>query len=184
MQEISYPKTKNIIESLLFVAKKPLTASEIAEVIEVGEDIIKRILEDLCLEYTGKGLQILKIANGFQLCTNEQNAEYVKRLLNSASETTLSDAALETLAIVAYKQPITRQEIENIRGVISDATIKTLLDKRLIAEVGRGDSIGRPIIYGTTTEFLRHFGLKDLSDLPKIEAEEEITSKTLEEKTQ
>jgi len=160
---------KNILETLLFVARKPLTCAEIENIIGVPADALSGIFEELILDYQNKGLQIVKIAHGYQICTREKYSAYIDKLIASPIEVTLSDAALEVLAIISYKQPITRLEIETIRGVISDSAINTLLEKRLIKEVGRSDSVGRAFLYGTTDEFLRHFGLKDLTDLPKID---------------
>ncbi len=168
MTEVSNPRIKSILESLLFVCKKPLTLEELSPIIGVGEESVSRALDELMVEYENKGLQIVKVAGGWQMCTRVENAEYVDKLLSSPIITTLSPAALETLSIISYKQPVTRLEVEGIRGVASDGVIKTLLEKRMVREVGRGDGVGRPILYGTTTEFLRHFGLKDLGDLPAL----------------
>ncbi|MCX5726756.1 MAG: SMC-Scp complex subunit ScpB, partial [Candidatus Saganbacteria bacterium] len=168
MVEISYPKIKSVLESILFIANRPLRAEEIAGVLEVPPSLIEQCLKELSLEYEGKGIQVINVAHGWEMATRDENALFVKKLLESPIETTLSPQALETLAIIAYKQPATRGEIENIRGVISDGVIKTLVEKRLIEEVGRGDGVGRPILYGTTETFLRHFGLKDLTDLPPL----------------
>ena len=106
------------------------------------------------------------------MVTKPENVDFVDKLIHSPIETTLSNAALETLSIIAYKQPITRLTIENIRGVNSDGVVETLLDKRLIQEMGRGEGLGRPILYGTTVTFLRHFGLKDLNDLSPLPADD------------
>lgn len=173
MIDVSFPKIKNILESLLFVSQRPLTIAEISEITGVDNETIKKSIEELCVEFENKGIQIIKVAGGYQMRTREDNAEYVHKLLHSPLATTLSPAALEALAVISYKQPVTRLVIENIRGVASDGVIKTLLEKRLISEVGRSDQIGRPILYGTTVEFLRHFGLKDLSDLPALPQGEE-----------
>lgn len=168
MVEISYPKIKSVLESILFIANRPLKPEEIAGVLEVPPSLIEQCLKELSLEYEGKGIQVINVAHGWEMATRDENALFVKKLLESPIETTLSPQALETLAIISYKQPTTRGEIENIRGVISDGVIKTLMEKRLIEEVGRGDGVGRPILYGTTETFLRHFGLKDLSELPPL----------------
>jgi len=165
---ISYPKLKKILESLLFVTKKPLTVDDIRKVLRLDREMIERSLHDLIAEYSGKGVIISKIAGGFQMVTSHDNVKYVDRLLNSPIETTLSQAALETLAIVSYKQPITRSEIDNIRGVDSDGVLQTLIERKFVAEIGRGSGIGRPRLYATTVQFLRHFGLKELSDLPSV----------------
>ena len=166
--EISYPRLKTILESLLFITKKPVSSDELQSVIGVDKDLIERSLYDLLVEYEGRGINVVKFAGGYQMVTKPENVEFVDRLLHSPIATTLSNAALETLAIVAYKQPITRLTIENIRGVNSDGVVTTLLEKRLIEEVGRSEGLGRAMLYGTTVEFLRHFGLKDLKDLAPL----------------
>lgn len=168
MNEVSNPRLKSILESLLFVSKKPLTPEEISKITEVAPELITGALDGLTVEYENKGIQLAKVAGGWQMSTRVDNAEYVEKLLNSPIITTLSPQALETLAVIAYKQPATKLDIDNIRGVDSDGVIKTLLEKRMIREIGRSDAVGRPILYGTTNEFLRHFGLKDLIDLPAL----------------
>jgi len=168
MNEVSNPRLKSILESLLFVSNKPLVAEELAPIIKAAPEMVSHALEELMVEYEGRGVQIAKIAGGWQMITRVENAEYVEELLSSPIVTTLSPQALETLAITSYKQPVTKLDIENIRGVDSDGVIKTLLEKRMIKELGRSDAVGRPILYGTTVEFLRHFGLKDIADLPKL----------------
>lgn len=170
--EISYPRLKSILESLLFITKKPVTIEELQSVTGVDIKLIEKTLYDLLVEYESKGMNIVKIAGGYHMATKPENVDYVDKLIHSPIETTLSNAALETLAIIAYKQPITRLTIENIRGVNSDGVVETLLEKRLIEEVGRSDGLGRPILYGTTVDFLRHFGLKDLRDLSPLPADD------------
>ncbi|MFH1710423.1 MAG: SMC-Scp complex subunit ScpB [bacterium] len=170
--EISYPRLKNILESLLFITKKPVTIEELQSVIGVDAKLIEKTLYDLFVEYEGKGIIIVKIAGGYHMVTKPENVEYVDKLIHSPILTTLSNAALETLAVIAYKQPITRLTVENIRGVNSDGVIETLFEKRLIQEIGRGEGLGRPMLYGTTVDFLRHFGLKDLNDLPPLPADD------------
>jgi segregation and condensation protein B len=155
---------KKTLENILFVAKKPLTLEELSKIIGIEKDGLPGIIEELKAEYVVRGLQIVEVGGGYQMSTRPEYYEYIDRLLHSPIETTLSPAALETLAIVAYKQPVTRLEIENIRGVISDWVIKKLLEKRMIKEMGRAEGLGRPILYGTTDEFLRHFALKDVSE--------------------
>ena len=166
--EVSNPRLKSILESLLFVANKPLTPEEIAPIIGVAPEKVSDTLQELLVEYEGKGTHIAKIAGGWQMVTAGENSNYVQALLASPIVTTLSPASLETLAIISYKQPVTKLDIENIRGVNSDGVISTLLEKRMIREVGRGDGLGRPILYGTTNDFLRHFGLRDFGDLPAL----------------
>lgn len=170
--EISYPRLKTILESLLFITKKPVTIEELQSVIGVDMKLIEKTLYELFVEYENRGVNIVKIAGGYHMVTKPENVDYVDKLIHSPILTTLSNAALETLAIIAYKQPITRLTIENIRGVNSDGVVETLLEKRLIQEVGRGEGLGRPILYGTTVDFLRHFGLKDLSDLAPLPADD------------
>ena len=175
--EISYPRLKSILESLLFITKKPVTLEELQSVIGVDKQLIEKTLYDLLVEYEIKGVNIAKIAGGYQMITKPENASFVDKFIHSPILTTLSSAALETLAIIAYKQPITRLTIENIRGVNCDGVIQTLLEKKLIEEIGRSEGLGRPILYRTTTAFLRHFGLKDLSDLAPLPTDENTAFK-------
>jgi len=161
-------KIKNIIESLLFVARKPLTPEELGKATGFPPELLLAGLEELCAEYENRGIRIVKVAGGYLMGTNPDNADFVHTLLHAKMETTLSPQALETLAIIAYKQPVTRVEIERLRGVISDWVIDSLLAKKMIYEIARSEAVGRPYLYGTTKEFLRHFGLKDLSDLSKL----------------
>lgn len=158
---------KAIIESLLFVSNKPLTIKEISEIINVSEEETKDILEDLYFEYqeNNRGFTLSKFAHGYLFTTKKEHAPFIERLYKPKLSN-LSTAALETLAIIAYKQPITRSEIELLRGVKVDKIIYTLVDRNLIEEVGRREGPGRPILYGTTGDFLQYFGLNDLSQLP------------------
>jgi segregation and condensation protein B len=165
-QSISYENVKKIIESLLFVSKKPLSPQEIDEVTNFGMEIIEEALNEICSGYERSGLQAIKLANGYVIATRPEFSEYIEKFLNSPVSVTLSPQALETLSIIAYKQPVTKIEVENIRGVMCDGVINTLLDRKLIKESGRSDSVGRPILYSTTVEFLKHFGLHDLGELP------------------
>ncbi len=161
---------KCLIEALLFISGDPITISELKKITDLTDDDIKSSLKALIKEYRGKksGIQIVEIANGYQMVSNSEYSEWIKRLNSSNVSSTLSIPALETLSIVVYNQPVTKVEIEEIRNVNSDGTIKTLLDKRLIKIVGRKEAPGKPFIYGTTREFLQHFGLKDLSELPTL----------------
>jgi segregation and condensation protein B len=163
-------KLKNILESLLFVARRPLSAEDLSPIVgqEVPVEEIAQALEGLTQEYAEKGINIVKVAGGYLMGTNPASADYVYNLLHSKVQTNLSPQALETLAIIAYKQPVTRAEMERIRGVNSDGPIDTLLQKKIIEEVGRSEAVGRPFLYGTTKEFLRHFGLEALSSLPPL----------------
>ncbi len=162
----------SILESLLFAAgDEGLTLKQIAEVLDVDEFEANEIIEDLKREYAdneNRGIMIVQLAGTFQLATKKENADYLKKLVDSPNTSTLSQAALETLAIVAYKQPITRAEIEGIRGVKTERPLHTLMAKALIKEVGRAEGAGRAYLYGTTKEFLDYFGLKSLEELPKL----------------
>jgi len=160
---------KMILEALLLASPEPLTIKRIAEVIGLDEKDAAILMADLQKDYAepGRGLAIRELAGGYVLTTRPEAAEYVDRLLQPRSRG-LSHAALETLAIIAYRQPITRAEIEAVRGVKVDRSLETLLERRLVAEVGRKEAPGRPILYGTTAEFLKYFGLKSLNDLPPV----------------
>ena len=161
----------SILESLLFAAGDPVTVARLQQVLP-GYDKreISRALDTLAEEYRGgeRGIRLEQVAGGWQLRTSRANVEFVKQLLEK-SPVRLSRAALETLAVVAYRQPVTRPEIEAIRGVDVDAVLGGLLDRRLVRVLGRKDVVGRPLLYGTTPEFLEAFGLKDLSSLPTLE---------------
>ncbi|WNF38959.1 SMC-Scp complex subunit ScpB [Bacillaceae bacterium IKA-2] len=170
---------KAIIEGLLFVSGEDgIDEKQAADILQIERIWVKELLADLIEEYNhnqARGMQIVQLAGVYQLTTKQEHALYFKRLIHSPSSATLSQAALETLAIVAYKQPITRTEIEDIRGVKSERPLHTLVVKLLIKEVSRAEGTGRPIIYGTTKEFLDHFGLKSLQELPPLP---EIDSET------
>jgi segregation and condensation protein B len=162
---------RGIIESLLFVSDQPLPIARIAHVVEVGEDEVTRILEDLANEYRTdtRGFQLREVAGGYRFYSNAAYSPYIEKLLLSFDHRRLTQAALETLAIIAYKQPITRAEIAAIRGVNSDGVVNTLLNRDLIRELGRQDSPGQPIQYGTTMRFLEAFGLRGLDELPSLD---------------
>lgn len=171
--ELRTDKLRSVIESLLFVARKPLPPAEILSALnehmaDITEEEITARLEELVQEYEARGMNIVKVAGGYLMGTNPANADPVHNLLHAKVQTTLTPQALEVLAIIAYKQPVTRAELERIRGVNSDGPIDTLLGKKLIQELGRSEAVGRPYLYGTTTEFLRHFGLRDLAGLPPL----------------
>lgn len=172
-----------ITESLLFAAGDGgLTLKQLAQVLEVEEFEAAGIIEELKEKYEKeeeRGIGLIELAGTYQLATKREHASYLKKLVESSQPQTLSQAALETLAIVAYKQPITRAEIEEIRGVKTESALHTLVVKGLIKETGRSEGPGRPILYGTTKEFLDCFGLKDLAELPPLS--EELTSSDSEE---
>ncbi len=162
---------KSAFESMLFVWGEPLDVKIAAEIFNMNWKDAYDYFKELQAEYEqeGRGIQIREIEKSFQLCTNMENSEYIERLCTPVKEKRLSQSALEVLAIVAYKQPVTKGEIESIRGIKCDRVIEGLMKKELIAEVGRSSGIGRPILYGTTSVFLRNFGFKDLKDLPDID---------------
>ncbi|MCM3617429.1 SMC-Scp complex subunit ScpB [Sutcliffiella horikoshii] len=160
-----------IVESLLFAAgDEGLTLKQLTTALEVEEHLVQDILEDLKKGYKKKerGITLIELAGTYQLTTKKEHSVYLKRLVESPTSQTLSQAALETLAIVAYKQPITRTEVENIRGVKSERPLQTLSAKALVKEVGRAEGTGRAILYGTTKEFLDYFGLKNIKELPPL----------------
>jgi len=167
--ELQLNALKKNIEALLFATRKPLSLSELSLLLESNSSEIEKVICELRVEYESRGIKIFEISGGFIMGTDHSCGEYVDRLFNIKVETTLSPQSMETLAIIAYKQPVTKAEIEKIRGLYSDGTVATLLDRGLVEEKGRADSLGRPILYGTTEEFLKHFGLKDVSDLPIID---------------
>ncbi len=160
---------KAILEAILLASPEPLSIKRIADVIGLDEKDAGILMDDLRKEYQqpGRGLYVQEMAGGYVLTTRPEYAEYVEKLLQPRGKG-LSHAGLETLAIIAYRQPITKAEIEGVRGVKVDRSIETLLERRLIKEVGRKDGPGRPMLYGTTKEFLQYFGLGDLSDLPPL----------------
>ncbi|MFZ3172171.1 MAG: SMC-Scp complex subunit ScpB [Carboxydocellales bacterium] len=160
-----------MLECLLFVASEPVSLARLAEIAEIDTRDAAELLKELQEDYRlGKrGIQITEIANGYQMNTKPEMASYIERLYRPQANYGLSKAALETLAIVAYKQPITRGEMELIRGVKVDRAINTLGEKDLVQEVGRKEGAGRPVLFGTTDKFLQHFGLKTLEELPSLE---------------
>ncbi len=166
-----------IVEALIFVSEEPITIKTLSEVINEDRGWIEMALEGLSKEFneSRNGLMLREVAGGWQFATRPEHHEHVRAYLKSRPSARLSLAALETLAVIAYKQPITVPEILEIRGVQSSSAIKTLLDKRLIISKGRKETIGRPMMYGTSKEFLMQFGLKDLSELPSIEDFEDLT---------
>jgi segregation and condensation protein B len=169
---------KSVLESLLFAWGEPLNINEISRILDMSAGNINHILEEMIISFnedTDRGLVIQKFGNSYQITTKKENYEFIQSLLQTTVNKSLSTAAMETLSIIAYKQPVTKVEIELIRGVKCSNVIKGLLDKSLIKEVGRLDKPGRPAIYSTTDEFLRHFGLNSINELPalKIETEEE-----------
>jgi segregation and condensation protein B len=168
---------KPVIESLIFVSEEPIGVKQLGALLE-GEEIedIETAAEQLLEEFNARsgGLELRRLAGGYRITTRPELNEYVRRYLKSQPSARLSIAALETLAVIAYKQPITIPEILEIRGVTSTSAIKTLLDRRLIVAKGHKQVVGRPMMYGTSKEFLIQFGLNDLSELPNLEDFEDL----------
>jgi len=164
-----YLKFKAHIEALLFASGNPIDAKKIAQIVEVPREEVELLIDQMILEMNDdrRGLTIVKVAAGYQLCTKPALSTIVKKLAQ-VQDSKLSLAAMETLSIIAFKQPITKHEIENIRGVKVDKVLTRLLERQMIKEVGRKEAIGRPILYGTTDDFLKSFGLNGLQDLPPL----------------
>jgi segregation and condensation protein B len=163
---------KMVIECLIFVSDIPISTAKIKEILEeIDEKTIRSIINELQLDYEtqGRPLCIVEVAKGFRIETRPEYAAWIKKLFKSKMTHRLSKPALETLAIVSYRQPITKLEIESIRGVNVDGVLETLMERKLLKILGRKECIGRPLLYGTTREYLEYFGLKDLTELPKVE---------------
>jgi segregation and condensation protein B len=186
--ELKIPTTfKALVEALIFAAEEPLSLNQIrsiyqgenlrnAESRQIEPETIRQIVTDLNKEYSkqDRPYRIVQIAGGYQFATSSEYAEWLGKLYKEQGRRKLSQSGVETLAIIAYKQPITKAEIEKIRGVNCDYVLKTLLEKELLTVTGRAESVGRPLLYGTTREFLKHFGLNDITDLPRPREIEEI----------
>lgn len=197
----SIPSVKEIIEALFFATDEPLTLRQVIDIFNlldegerprrINEETILGHVETLNQEYeqTGRSMRIVKVAGGYQFATLPKFAIWLGKMLKEKSKRKLSVSALESLAVIAYKQPVTKPEIEAIRGVNADYVLRTLLERSLVAIVGRAATPGRPLLYGTTREFLKHFGINDLSELPKpreidelmAEAEFEVEKRMLAE---
>jgi segregation and condensation protein B len=186
--ELKIPTTfKALVEALIFAAQEPLSINQIRSIYQgeqvrndeskhVEPETIRQIIADLNKEYTkhDRPYRIVQIAGGYQFATSTEYAEWLGKLYKEQGRRKLSQSGVETLAIVAYKQPMTKAEVEKIRGVNCDYVLKTLLEKELLTVTGRAESVGRPLLYGTTREFLKHFGLNDITDLPRPREIEEI----------
>ncbi len=182
-------KTEAIIEAILFAMGDSVELEKIARTIEHDLETTRKIIHNMMDKYQAedRGIRIIELENSFQLCTKNEMYEYLIRIAKQPRKAALTDVALETLSIIAYKQPITKAEIEKIRGVKCDHAVNKLIEYNLVTELGRLDAPGRPILFGTTEEFLRNFGVQSLEDLPcastvqiedfKAEAEEEIQLK-------
>lgn len=163
------PATVQLIEALLFVAGEPVTVTELARALDLPPDAVEQGLDDLAAACAGRGVRLQRDADRVQMVSAPEAAAVIERFLGAPATSRLSTAALEVLTIIAYRQPITRAQIDAIRGVDSSGVLRALLSRDLIAEGGRLETIGRPILYVTTAEFLRQFGLSSLADLPAID---------------
>ena len=164
-------KIKSVLESLLFVWGDPLEAKTAAELFNIPVSDMVRIFRELAEDYEerGSGLRIREMDKSFQLCTNAENDDYIQILCTPVKQRRLSQSSLEVLAIIAYKQPVTKNQIDSIRGIRSDRVLEGLMKRELIKELGRSSGIGRPYLYGTTKKFLELFGFESLAELPAIE---------------
>ena len=168
---MDHAQGKRIIEALLFVFGQPMAHKRLLEILpDLDSAQVRQVIQTLNAEYasSGRAFQIQEVAGGYQFVTEQELAPWIRRALQTPKPDSVSAAALETLAIIAYRQPITKAEIEAIRGVDVTASLETLLERRFVRVAGRKESPGRPFLYGTTTEFLRHFGLKSLEALPSL----------------
>lgn len=162
-----------IVESLLFAAGEPVELDRIADIVDVDKKSLREIIKKMMdsYNYEKRGIHIIRLENSYQMCTRGEYSEYVSSLMQPKRKMQLSNAAIEVLAIVAYKQPVTRSAIEHIRGVNCDYIVNRLIERKFIEEVGRlKDAPGRPILFGTTDEFLRTFGIESVSDLPEFDS--------------
>lgn len=171
MDDLQKKSLKSAIEALLFASGDPLSLTDLSNHLEEKLKLIEIVIQEMIEEYEQheRGIKIICIKGSYQLVTKAQNADYIQKLLKKNKRQSLSQASIESLAIIAYKQPITRIDIDEIRGVKSESAIQRLLERELVKEVGRLEVPGRPILYGTTEEFLRQFELKDLNQLPSLD---------------
>ena len=188
-QESVVPKIMAAIEAVLFTMGDSVEASRLAQALELPEEELHGIIAQMMSAYEeeDRGIRIIRLENSYQLCTKKEYYDTLIRIARIPRKISLTDVLLETLAIVAYKQPVTKLEIEKIRGVKSDHAVNKLVEYELVAEIGRKDAPGRPILFGTTENFLRHFGVDSVDDLPvidplrredfKLEAEKEVETK-------
>jgi segregation and condensation protein B len=165
-----------LVEAILFVTPEPISANQIASLLDISPRLVKNSFNELDQLYAGRGIRLQYHNNRVQITSAPEAAGVLEELLELETTSTLSQAALETLSIIAYQQPITRPQIDSIRGVNSDGVLKTLLNKGLIDDVGRAEGPGRPILYSTTTEFLKYFGLGSYDELPPLDFEENLES--------
>lgn len=177
---------KAIVENILLASDQPVTADDLQSTLMNGTEKaeLRSLLQELQEEYQSRNLRIDEVAGGYQLCTRTEYSDWVRKFLKLDKTTKLSQPSLDTLSIIAYKQPLTKQEVEEIRGVDCGGVIRTLLDKKIVGPAGRKKVPGRPIMYRTTRKFLEYFGLKDLADLPTLEDLQEELSGELESNVQ
>src|SRR5438093_10236872 len=170
MNQSSSPEIRRALEAILFLADEPLSSSLLAQVVECGRGEVEEALRDLARSYEERlaGMALVEVAGGWRLMTHPEAAPFVEQFVLSSRHSRLTKASLETLAIVAYKQPVTRHQISSIRGVDTDGVVRALVERGLVAEVGRDEGPGRPILYGTTSLFLERLALPSLADLPPI----------------
>lgn len=161
---------KSIVEAMLFTWGEPLDIKDMASILEIDKKVLTKAIDEMIdeFDYNFRGLKIIKMNSSYQMVTRPEHYQWVKKLYNDDTSKNLSNAALETLSIIAYRQPIIKSDIEAIRGVRCDRSIETLIDRGLVQEVGRLEKVGRPIIYGTTDIFLRSFGLENIEELPPL----------------
>lgn len=166
-------KIESIVESILFFAGEAVPCKQLAEIIDIDQESVNLAIKQLNESYTqdNSGILITQIDDSYQMCTSVGNAAYIEKYLQKPIKKFLTQPLIETLAIIAYSQPITKVQIEDIRGVRSDHTISKLIEYNLICEVGRLNIVGKPILFGTTDEFLRHFGFKNLDEMPRVKEE-------------
>ena len=189
MEEVEIRKLEGVIEAILFTMGESVELSKIASAIEHDEDTTRKIIRQMMVRYDeeDRGARIIELESSFQMCTKKEMYEYLIKIAKQPRKFVLTDVLLETLSIVAYKQPVTKLEIEKIRGVKSDHAVNKLVEYNLVCEVGRLDAPGRPLLFGTTEEFLRRFSIQSVEELPslnpeqmedfKTEAEEEVQLK-------
>lgn len=187
MDDFKKNTIKSAIEALLFASGEPLSLQDLVNNLDEKSKFIEIIIQEMIEEYeltNSRGIKLICIKGSYQLVTKSENSDYIQKLLKKNKRQSLSQASIESLAIIAYKQPITRIDIDEIRGVKSESAIQRLIEKDLIKEVGRLEVPGRPILYGTTDEFLRQFELKDLKELPSLDlfGQDDSTEESLEEK--
>ncbi|MBI4733872.1 MAG: SMC-Scp complex subunit ScpB [Rubrobacteridae bacterium] len=165
-------RIRSIVEALLFISDRPLTIEKLSEVMDVGDEEIKQVVDELSMEYrrSDRGFQIREVAGGYRMYSHPAYAPYIEKLILSYDHRRLSQAALETLSIIAYKQPVTKTDIAAVRGVNSEGVVNTLVSRGLIREVGKQDAPGLPVLYGTTDKFLESFGMRNTSELPSLDA--------------